>query len=334
MREDMVELSFEDVIDRLEQPADTLILFHRNPDADAVGSAFALREIMEGLGSRAWCVCESEVPDRLQFLTGGVQDSVLPESVPDDFENVRVISVDSAAPSQLGELWDYYGDSVDMMLDHHESGWPYADYYIREGGAATGEILFDLAKCLASLEMISITDQLCVAIYAAISSDTGGFRFSNVTPKTHLRVAELMARGIDCADINRRLFDTFSLEQLRARAAGISNLHLFANGRIAVITFPYALKIALGLEDDHLDTLVDVARSLKGVCVAASIRQPETEGSFRVSVRSSCSYNVADLCVGFGGGGHTKAAGCTIEAADADEAMQKLVAAIDVSALD
>ncbi len=334
MREDMAELSFEDVIERLVQPADTLILFHRNPDADAVGSAFALREILEGLGSRAWCVCESELPERLQFITGGVQESVLPDSVPEDFEDVRIISVDSASPSQLGELWDIYGGEVDMMLDHHEMGWPYTDYYIREGGAATGEILFDLAKRLATDELITITDELCIAIYAAISADTGCFRFSNVTAKTHMRAAELTMRGIDCAEINRRLFDTYSLEQLRARAAGISNLHLFAGGKIAVITFPYALKVALGLEDDHLDTLVDVARSLKGVCVAASIRQPGTEGSFRVSVRSSCSYSVSDLCVGFGGGGHTKAAGCTIEAADADEAMQKLVAAIDVSALD
>lgn len=332
MRE-VTELSFEEVIERLTEPADTVILFHRNPDADAVGSAFALRELLEGLGSRAWCVCESELPERLQFLTGGVQDSVLADSVPSDFSDVRVISVDSASPSQLGALWEIYGDCVDLMLDHHESGAPYADYYIRGGGAATGEILFDLAKQLATDGLITISDPLCVAIYAAISADTGGFRFSNVTSETHQRAAELMMRGIDCAEINHRLFETFSLEQLRARAAGISNLHLFAEGRIAVITFPYALKMALGLEDEHLDTLVDVARSLRGVCVAASIRQPETEGTFRVSVRSSCSYNVARLCAGFGGGGHTKAAGCTVHAADADEAMQKLVAAIDPAEL-
>lgn len=328
MRE-IEELSFADVVERLTQTADTVILFHRNPDADAVGSAFALREILEGLGSRAWCVCEGEIPDRLQFLTGGVQKSVLPASVPADFSNVRVISVDSASPSQLGEAWEIYRDGVDMMLDHHESGTPYADYYIRGGDAATGEILFDLAKHFATEGLITISDALCVAIYAAISADTGGFRFSNVTAHTHLRAAELMLRGIDCAEINRRLFETFTMEQLRARAAGISNLHLFADGKIAVITFPYALKVALGLEDDHLNTLVDVARSLKGVCVAASLRQPETEGSFRVSTRSSCSYNVADLCAKFGGGGHAKAAGCTIVAADADEAMQKLVAAIN-----
>ena len=335
MREEieMRELSFEDVIARLREPADTLVLFHRNPDADAVGSAFALRRVLEDLGSRAWCVCESELPERLQFLTDGMQESVLPESIPEDFENIRVFSVDSAAPSQLGELYDLYGDCVDMMIDHHEMGFPYADYYIPPHAAATGEILFDIVKRLATDGLVEVTEPLCTALYAAISADTGCFRFSNVTPETHLRAAELVESGIDCAEINQKLFSTFTLGQLRARAAGVSNLHLHANGKIAVITFPYALKVALGLEDSDLDTLVDVARSLQGVKIAASIRQPETEGVFRVSVRSSCGYDIADLCVGFGGGGHRKAAGCTIEAADCDEAMQKLVAAIDVEKL-
>ncbi len=335
MREDieLKELSFEEVITRLTEPADTLVLFHRNPDADAVGSAFALKQVLEDLGSRAWCVCESELPERLRFLTNGVQSSVLPESIPEDFENIRVISVDSAAPSQLGELNDLYGDCVDMMIDHHEMGWPYADYYIPPHAAATGEIVFDIVKRLANEGLVEVTESLCTALYAAISADTGCFRFSNVTPETHLRAAKLMASGIDCAAINLRLFDTFSMGQLRARAAGISNLHLHADGKIAVITFPYALKAALGLEDSDLDTLVDVARSLHGVKIAVSIRQPETEGVFRASVRSSCDYDVSALCVEFGGGGHTKAAGCTIEAADCDEAMQKLVAAIDLNRL-
>jgi phosphoesterase RecJ-like protein len=194
--------------------------------------------------------------------------------------------------------------------------------------------LFDLVKQLATEERLTITQELCTNLYAAISADTGGFRYSNVTSETHLRAAELLESGIDTASINHLLFSSRTMEELRAQAAAISNLQLHANGKIAFVSCPYALKVALGLDDSHLDTLVDVARSLRGVCVAASIRQPGTEGSFRVSVRSSCGYDVSALCVGFGGGGHTKAAGCTIEAADADEAMQKLVAAIDVNALD
>ena len=111
--------------------------------------------------------------------------------------------------------------------------------------------------------------------------------------------------GIDCADINHRMYESKSLEQLRAQAAGISNLQLFADGKIAVVTCPYALKVALGLSDADLDGLVEIARSLMGVCVAIAIRQPSAEGVFRVSVRSSCTYDVSALCARFDGGGHS-----------------------------
>ena len=206
-------------------------------------------------------------------------------------------------------------------------------YYTIPEAAATGEILFDIVKTLAQEEKITITDSLCEDLYAAISSDTGCFRFSNVTPETHARAAELLASGIDTASINHRLFEVRTMEQLRAEAAGISNLHTFADGRIAVILFPYALKAALGLRDEHLDTLVEVARSLAGAQIAVTIKQPSTEAVFRVSTRAECDYNVAELCALFGGGGHAKAAGCTVNAANIEEAMQKIVDAIDFSAL-
>jgi phosphoesterase RecJ-like protein len=148
-----------------------------------------------------------------------------------------------------------------------------------------------------------------------------------------MRAAELMASGIDSAEINHLLFDCFSMEQLRARAAGISNLQLFSDGKVAVITFPYALKAALGLEDHHLSTLVDVARSLEGVMIAISVRQPGTDGSFHVSMRASCDYDVSEVCARFGGGGHERAAGCTFSAENMEDAVEKLVGAIDFEAL-
>ena len=331
---EMIELTFEALLERLETPADTLILFHRNPDADAIGSAFALREVLTDLGSRTWCVCCDEVPQRLRFLIFGEQESVLPQAIPEDFEPTRVISVDTASPAQMGSLADVWGERVDLMIDHHAMGERYADSYVRPDAAATGEIMFDVVKQLATAGRLTITDTLCVRLYAAISADTGGFRYSNVTSETHLRAAELMASGIDCADINHRLFNSNTQEQLRAQAAGISGLNVFADGKIAVVTFPYALKAALGLSDEHLDNLVEIARSLVGVRVAMAIRQPAPEGVFRVSIRSQGSYDVSALCARFGGGGHQKAAGCTLTATDVNEAMQKIVSAIDFIDLD
>lgn len=321
--------NLDQLISALEIPTDTVIVFHRNPDADAVGSSFALQRVLEQLGSPTRCICCNEAPANLQFLMNGVQESVLPDVVLSNFEPARIITVDTASLAQMGEVANLFGDRVDLMIDHHESDAPYgAQAYIREGAAATGEIIFDIIKKLASEERITIDEEMCIDLYAAISGDTGCFRYSNVTPKTHLRAAELVASGIDCADINRRLFENKTLERLRAQSAAISNMELFADGKIAVVTFPYALKAALGLEDDDLGALVDIPRSLCGVEVALCIRQPLPEGKFRVSARSNGAYDVADLCRKFEGGGHAKAAGCTLTATDMGEAMHRIVSAI------
>ena len=321
--------SLDEVIAAIEEPANTLIIFHRNPDADAVGSAFALRGVMEQLGSPTRCICSDEVPAYLQFLSQGVQESVLSDAVLANFEPARVISVDTASLSQMGTLADSFGEGVDLMIDHHEGDNHYgAQCYIRTNAAATGEIVFDLIKQLASEERITIDEEMCICLYAAISGDTGCFRYSNVTPRTHIRAAELVASGIDCAEINRRLFENKSLERLRAQSAAISNMELFADGKVAVVTFPYALKVALGLGDEDLGALVDIPRSLTGVEVALCIRQPLPEGKFRVSARSNGIYDVSELCRKFEGGGHAKAAGCTLPAPDMAEAVRCIVSAI------
>lgn len=321
--------NLDELIEVLEAPLDTLIIFHRNPDADAVGSAFALSNVMQQLGSPTRCICQEEVPEYLQFLMNGTQETVLADAVLDGFEPARVIAVDTASVSQMGTLAEAFGESVDIKIDHHEGNDAYgAQNYIREGAAATGEIIFDLITKLAEQERIVIDEEMCIDLYAAISGDTGCFRYSNVTPETHLRAAELVASGIDCAEINRRLFENKSMERLRAQSAAISNMELFADGKIAVVTFPYALKAALGLGDEDLGALVDIPRSLSGVEVALCIRQPLPEGKFRVSLRSNGSYDVAALCRKFDGGGHAKAAGCTLIASDIAEAMQRIVCAI------
>jgi len=326
------QISFDTVLESLCEARDTLVLFHRAPDADAVGSAFAMRMVLESLGSRAYCVCQDEIPLRLRFLMHGMQESVLPESIPGDLQDVRVISVDTASPSQLGTLFASYGDRVDLMIDHHGVGEPYANYYVRPDAAATGEIMFDIVKQLATEEKLQITPALCTNLYAAISADTGGFRYSNVTPETHLRAAELLESGIDTARINHLLFSSRTMEELRAQAAAISNLQTHREGKVAIVTCPYALKVVLGLRDQHLDGLVETARSLMGVEVALSIRQPNAEGIFRVSMRSASDFDVSAVCAKFGGGGHKKAAGCTLVAADMDDAIQKLLAELQLIA--
>ena len=130
--------------------------------------------------------------------------------------------------------------------------------------------------------------------------------------------------GIDTAEINRLLFDSKSMEVLAVEKAGLDTLKMFHNGKIAVVFFTYQMKQKLGVLDEHLETLIDVARSVEGVDVAVAIRQPGPEKTFRVSTRSSNAVDVSMVCAFFGGGGHIRAAGCTI-VADCIEHVADLV---------
>ena len=320
-------LSLEQIADELTKRKKTLIIFHARPDADAIGSAFALRELLRVMGVPVYCACTDEMPDRLLFLADGAQGSVVLErELIIDYE--RIISVDSASPSQLGELFGRLHKDVDIMIDHHAKGTVYADYYIDPTASATGEIIYELAEILLRRgDIDEIPERTLNCIYAAISTDTGSFRYSNTTPKALCIAAELLESGVDLAHINHLLYDSKSLTELRAEAMAIDNLELYADGRVAAVLFPYSAKQAIGAQNEHLETLIDVARSVAGVEVAFVVKQLSSDEPFRVSMRSACDIDVSRICARFGGGGHVKAAGCSIEARSADsiEAVRDMV---------
>ncbi len=319
------EFNLDEVCTLLAEKKNTLIIFHVRPDADAIGASFALKLVLEKMGSKTVCTCESEIPARLAFLTEKHQKSARFESMDRNFEFQRVITLDTASPSQLGNLQKLFEDKIDLMIDHHEHGTRYADSYVRSDYAAAGEIVFEIASRLVEMgKLDSIPRDAYDLIYAALSSDTGCFKYSNVSAHTHLCAAELIKVGVDTAEINHRLFDCKSEKMLAAEAAGIQNIKFYNNRKIAAVLFPYDLKQKLELDDEHLETLVDVARAVDGVKIAISVRQSTAYRSFRISLRSSCSFDVSVIAKHFGGGGHAKAAACTIEA-DSIEFATRLV---------
>lgn len=322
------KLSLEEIAEQLVKPKRTLVLFHVRPDADAIGSAFALRELLRVMGVPVYCACSDELPERLSFLADGVQGSVLLEDgMIIDYE--RIVSVDSASPAQLGPIFSRLHRDVDIMIDHHAKGGIYADNYIDPTAAATGEIIYELALILKRKGYIEqIPPRTLACIYAAISADTGSFKFSNTTPKTMRIAAELMEGGVDSATINSLLYDSKSLVQLKAEGEAMNSLRLYAEGRVSSVVFPFSLKKKLGAEDEHLETLIDVARSVSGVEVAFVVKQSNEEPTFRVSMRSKEEVDVSAICARFGGGGHKRAAGCTIEANSAEEANELVLAEI------
>lgn len=326
-----IALTSDEAADILCQSQRYLILFHVHPDGDAVGSAFALRAMIEASGRQAYCVCADEVPERLLFASEGYQDSVLYESIPEGFVPEKIISVDTASPSQLGGLYDIFKDKIDMMIDHHGKGTSYADYYTCPEASACGEVLYGLLERVAQKAgMDDIPLSVKGLIYMAISSDTGCFRYNNTTPESHRIAAGLIESGVASTDINHRLFGIKSLRQMQVEHAGFERMNFYAGGRIAVIAFPYALKEQYGATDENLETLIDVARSVKGVEVAAVVKQLGEDSRFRVSMRSSSDLDVSEICAQYGGGGHSRAAGCTLNCDSILTAEMTVVTAVEM----
>ena len=321
------KLTLTETAARLRGNEPTLILFHRHPDGDAIGSGFGLKLILEAMGCTARCVCEDEIPERLRFLTEGMQDSVLKENLPADFVPTQIISVDTASPAQAGVLYPDYEGRFDLMIDHHAKGEMYADGYIDGSASSAGELIYRLSRELVRMgRLTAIPEGVDRLLYAAVSSDTGCFRYSNASPETHRAAAALLEAGFDAADLNHRLFGVKSYKLLQAEKVGFDRLRLYADGRLGIVDMPYAVMEQYGFTDEHLGTLVDVARGLQGVQVAVAIRQPKAEGVYRVSMRSSCDVDVAAVCAQFGGGGHIKAAGCTVSCEDGIEAVVEMIA--------
>ncbi len=316
----------------------TLILTHVNPDADCIGSALGLRELIRAAGGDAKIACPSPLPHYVAFMpeSGGIapEDLLLSEGEECSFDTV--LSVDVASPMQLGAL-SVCIPRVRYMIDHHAQGTPFAPALIDPEAAAAGEIVLRLYDILRERGTVGTLPDAARFLYCAIVGDTGGFQFSNTSPSTHLAAAALLGEinrdaalsgKPDAALLCRRLLAERSLTELRCDALTVRNMRLYENGRIAAALFTTDMLRAEGLTETDLGGAIDVPRSVEGVDIALTVRQTAADpAKFKVSSRANGDFDCASVCAAFGGGGHTRAAGCTLEAASPEEAFETAVAA-------
>lgn len=329
--ETMPEVHYDDVsileiCDTLEKKQNVLIISHVNPDGDTIGSAFALKAIVQALGNQARCVCSQEPAKRLRFLYIDQDDCTYNGDV-EDYD--LVFSVDVASPGQLGEL-DCLLPHINFMIDHHGMGEPFAPKYVDEKASAAGEIVFSIYRELKNRGSILTVPDAARRIYAAIVSDTGSFKFSNTTPYTHRVAAELVSeingaddKKGDTADVCRSLFGQRTLKELTAQMLAIQNLRFYSNGELGAVLFTQQMLADAGLTEDEIGNVVDTPRGVEGVLVGISLKQSQADpGTYKVSSRANVECDVSAVCAKFGGGGHVRAAGCTITADSPEEALE------------
>lgn len=277
-----------------------LILTHAMPDGDTLGSAYALCRGLQKMGKKARVICADEIPARYGYFTDAVSF--------DDFETETIISVDVADIKLLGALAPECEGEVVFAIDHHVSHRDFAkNLYLDGTAAAAGECVYDILNELR----VPLDDIMVQALYTGISTDTGCFKFSNTTPKTHVIAAELMAYGVDFAEINRIMFDTKSKSRMAIEKKALGRVEMHFDDRCAIISVTRKMMKDSGCSDADLDGVSAIPRSIEGVQIGVTMRERAGK-SWKISMRSYPPFDVSKICAKMNGGGHAYAAGCEV----------------------
>lgn len=308
----------------LHGKSDILILIHEKPDGDCLGSALALGLALESKGYNPEILMPNKMPEIYEFLPGQHLISIKPPYLlPHD---VLIIAVDCADTKRFE--YRLPTNSVGVInIDHHISNTSFGDYNLVDAeAAAAGEIIY---KLLHESD-IKITGDIATCLYTAISSDTGSFSYSNTTYQTLQIAAELLAKGADIDSIRYNIYEKKPLKDLLIIKKGLDNLYLSPEGQVAACTIGYGDLSKNDLLTADTDGLINILRSTEGVEVALLFKEV-APGQVKLSLRSKSFYNVNELAQEYEGGGHPRAAGCTIRGNVSDivdEVLQKAEGAL------
>ena len=287
-----------------------LIITHKNPDGDTLGSAAALCSALLRAGRRAALypnvqITEKFVPYVNKYIAGS------------SFKAAYILAIDVAAEDMFCK--GFSGD-VDFCIDHHPSNPHYAsaDIVVPESSSC-GEIILDIIEEMHG----DLTSEEATLLYIALSTDTGCFRHGNTNANSFYSAGRLCDYGADVANINTAFFKKSSSGRIKLESMVFSNMDLFDNGRIAVAKVTLQMMRDSGATENDCDNLADLPTRVDTEIVAVTIREQE-EGRCKVSVRTDETIDANRICSYFGGGGHKMASGCTINASP-DKAEKMLV---------
>lgn len=293
-----------------------LVISHASPDGDTLGSAAALLRGLQKLGKTVGFACGDPIPEKFCYLFEGL--------ALESFTPSYVVTVDMADPAMLTTLRETYEGRVDLALDHHLAHKPFAKLaYVDAACAANAEIVFDLLQALA----VPFDAPMADCIYTGLSTDTGCFRYRNVTAKTHRIAAATIELGAAAGSINQRMFETKTRAQINAELAAMAAIEYHFDNKCALMCITLPLMEAAGITEQDLDPLVARPRQIEGVLIGLTLKERAT-GGFKASVRTNEPANAAEICLRLGGGGHKGAAGCSLPG-DLALAKEKLLAACE-----
>lgn len=296
----MKTVTFEKCAELLLHADNILILMHRSPDGDAVGSGYALAYALRKAGKKVMPVCSDDIPPKYSYITNSLSMQ--------EFEPAYIVTVDLADTQLFGDKLIQYKEKVNVCIDHHPSNTGYAEYGIVDGNAGA---CAQIVKKIINAMNIPIDKNIANAVFTAIATDTGCFKYSNADAESYQMAAEMIAYGADSFFINRLMFDTKSRSRLELERLALNSLKYYNNEQIAVIFITKEMLEKSGADDNDTEGISGIPRQIEGVKIGITIREKDN-CNFRISVRSAGDIDVSAICTQFGGGGHKAAAGCTI----------------------
>lgn len=306
-------ITLEQAAEFLRRNDNYLILSHANPDGDTFGCSHGLCGALQRIGKKAKIACADPLSERFLYLREGIEAQ--------EFTEENIISVDVADKSLLGDLEEKYGNEVVLAIDHHVSHVPFAErVFVDDTAAAACEIIYELVLLLGDNVM---DKNIARCLYTGIATDTGCFKFGNTTELTHIKAGKLMEYDFDTPALNYVLFDMKTKARIKLEQYVFENIEFFAEDKGAIIALSKEILDSVDIED--VNGISALPRQIQGVEVGIVLK--EKKDGWKASLRSN-NVNVQEICGLFGGGGHIRAAGCTIKNTPVEKVKEQLAAAV------
>ncbi|MGL4773605.1 MAG: DHH family phosphoesterase [Clostridium sp.] len=303
------------------------ITFHTSPDGDAIGSALGLLNGLRELRKDSYITSRDVIPDNLSFLSLGEE---INGETPSPIEGTDlVIVVDCGNAERISSDLSSFNGTV-INIDHHLSNEMYGEInYVDTEAAATAEIIYMLLEEMGIKfnEENDVNKTIGTCLYTSLVTDTGSFRHSNVTKRTHFISGELIGCGVNNSKIHSNLFDNTPVSKVRLLGEALCRLELHLNNKVAVIALDSELLESLNMEKADTSGIIQTILAMEGIEVAVVLKEAG-EGA-KASLRSRNDIDVRAIAEVFGGGGHIKAAGLMQKDVTITEAKKNILNEIE-----
>lgn len=292
------------IISRIKDSSSIAILSHVMPDGDNIGASLGLYNALQRVGKNVRYILDDEVPKLFRFLKNA--DKVEKPGEYEAFDTVIVL--DCGDPKLLGKCNQYLRDNFIINIDHHISNTAYGNLnMVDANAAAVGEMIYQIVKIMG----IPMDQEISECLYTSIVTDTGQFQYSNTTSVTHQIAGDLINNGVSTSLMFERIYQNNSKEKVLLMKLALETLEFYHGDKISCIAMDRKKMDSSGAKPEDSDGLINLARDVE--CVEAAVFLKEIEpGKVKVGFRSKRFVDVCRVAKQFGGGGHVRAAGCTV----------------------